>query len=387
MVDQRCYYEVLGVERRANSGQITEAYRKLAIRFHPDKNPGDDAAANRFKEAARAFEVLSDESLRGRYDRYGHAGLQNGGGGGQHEFNDMSDIFEAFGDLFGGGMFGGRGRAPRAQKGRDVFCEISLTLLEASRGESKTIHFRRHEECTTCRGSGAKPGTSPQQCEYCGGQGQVLQSSGIFRLQTTCPACRGAGSIVRDKCPDCAGQGQTEVSIERKVTIPAGVDNDVQIRLAGEGEPGANGGPPGDCYCVIEISDHPFLTRDGHELHCEVPLTFSQCALGTTAEAPTLHGPKPLQIPKGTQPGDIIRIRGLGMPDVRGRGVGDLNVHIHVEVPKKLSDRAEELLRELAEEEQADVSPKRSNFLTRLAEYFTPENAENPSDKEATNNT
>ncbi len=386
MVDQRCYYEVLGVERQANSGQITEAYRKLAIRFHPDKNPGDDAAANSFKEAARAFEVLSDESLRARYDRFGHAGLQNSGGG-QHEFNDISDIFEAFGDLFGGGMFGGRGRAARAQKGRDVFCEISLSLLEASRGESKTIQFRRHEECQTCGGNGAKPGTTPKACEYCGGQGQVLQSSGIFRLQTTCPACRGAGTIVRDKCGDCAGHGQTEVTIERKVTIPAGVDNDVQVRLAGEGEQGANGGPPGDCYCVIEISDHPFLTRDGRQLHCEVPLTFSQCALGTTVEAPTLDGPKPLQIPKGTQPGDIIRIRGLGMPDVRGRGVGDLNVHVHVEVPKKLSPRAEELLRELAEEEQADVSPKRSSFLTRLAEYFTPESAENTPDKEATSNT
>ena len=373
-MDQRCYYEVLGIERRATSGQITEAYRRLAIQFHPDKNQGDEEASNKFKEAARAFEVLSDDSLRGRYDRFGHAGLQGGGGGGgQHEFNDISDIFEAFGDLFGGGMFGGGGRGARAQKGRDVFCEVSLTLLEASRGESKTIHFRRHEECGTCHGSGAKAGTSPQTCDYCAGQGQVLQSSGIFRLQTTCPACRGAGKTIRDKCSDCRGHGLTEVAVERKVTIPPGVDNDVRVRLGGEGEPGASGGPPGDCYCVIEILEHPFLTRDGHELHCEVPLTFSQCALGTTLDAPTLDGAKPLQIPKGTQPGDIIRVRGLGMPDVRGRGVGDLHVHIHVEVPKKLSTRAEELFRELAEEEQAEVSPKRSSFLTRLAEYFNPE--------------
>ncbi len=372
-MDQRCYYEVLGIERRATSGQITEAYRRLAIQFHPDKNQGDEDASNKFKEAARAFEVLSDDSLRGRYDRFGHAGLQNGGGGGgQHEFNDISDIFEAFGDLFGGGMFGGGGRGARAQKGRDVFCEVSLTLLEASRGESKTIHFRRHEECVTCNGSGAKAGTSPQTCDYCGGQGQVLQSSGIFRLQTTCPACRGAGKTIREKCSDCRGHGVTEVAVERKVTIPPGVDNDVRVRLGGEGEPGASGGPPGDCYCVIDILEHPFLTRDGHELHCEVPLTFSQCALGTTLEAPTLDGAKPLQIPRGTQPGDIIRVRGLGMPDVRGRGVGDLHVHIHVEVPKKLSPRAEELFRELAEEEQAEVSPKRSSFLSRLAEYFHP---------------
>jgi molecular chaperone DnaJ len=373
MVDQRCYYEVLGVERRASTGQITEAYRKLAIRFHPDKNPGDDEAAGRFKEAARAFEVLSDENLRARYDRYGHAGLQ--GGGGQHEFNDISDIFEAFGDLFGGGVFGGRGRAARARKGRDVFCTTRLSLLEASRGATKTVRFSRHEECGSCAGSGAKPGTKPQPCDYCGGQGQVVQAAGVFRLQTTCPACRGAGRVVREKCPDCAGQGLTEVAIERRVTIPAGVDNDVRVRLAGEGEPGGNGGPPGDCYCVIEIESHPFLRREGHELHCEVPLTFSQCALGTMVEAPTLDGPKPLQIPRGTQPGDVIRVRGLGMPDVRGRGVGDLNVHVHVEVPKKLSTRAEELLRELAEEEQAEVSPKRSSFLSRLAEYFTAESA------------
>ncbi|MDA7938118.1 molecular chaperone DnaJ [Pirellulales bacterium] len=387
-MDQRCYYEVLGIERRATSGQITEAYRRLAIQFHPDKNQGDEEASSKFKEAARAFEVLSDDSLRGRYDRFGHAGLQNGGGGGgQHEFNDISDIFEAFGDLFGNGMFGGGGRGARAQKGRDVFCEVSLTLLEASRGESKTIHFRRHEECVTCNGSGAKAGTSPQTCDYCGGQGQVLQSTGIFRLQTTCPACRGAGKTIREKCSACRGHGLTEVAVERKVTIPPGVDNDVRVRLGGEGEPGASGGPPGDCYCVIEILEHPFLTRDGHELHCEVPLTFSQCALGTTLDAPTLAGAKPLQIPKGTQPGDIIRVRGLGMPDVRGRGVGDLHVHIHVEVPKKLSPRAEELFRELAEEEQAEVSPKRSSFLTRLAEYFNPEQNDATEESQTTNGT
>ena len=387
-MDQRCYYEVLGIERRATSGQITEAYRRLAIQFHPDKNQGDEEASSKFKEAARAFEVLSDDSLRGRYDRFGHAGLQNGGGGGgQHEFNDISDIFEAFGDLLGNGMFGGGGRGARAQKGRDVFCEVSLTLLEASRGESKTIHFRRHEECVTCNGSGAKAGTSPQTCDYCGGQGQVLQSTGIFRLQTTCPACRGAGKTIREKCSACRGHGLTEVAVERKVTIPPGVDNDVRVRLGGEGEPGASGGPPGDCYCVIEILEHPFLTRDGHELHCEVPLTFSQCALGTTLDAPTLAGAKPLQIPKGTQPGDIIRVRGLGMPDVRGRGVGDLHVHIHVEVPKKLSPRAEELFRELAEEEQAEVSPKRSSFLTRLAEYFNPEQNDATEESQTTNGT
>jgi molecular chaperone DnaJ len=370
--DQRDYYEVLGVERRASSAQITDAYRKLAIKFHPDKNPGNDEAAARFKEAARAFEVLSDADLRSRYDRYGHAGLQ---GGRQHDFNDMSDIFEAFGDLFGGGIFGeafggGRGRGSRARKGRDVFCQVSLSLVEAARGATKTVEFSRHEMCATCDGTGAKKGTKPQACDYCGGKGQVIQSAGVFRLQTTCPACRGAGSVIREKCPDCGGDGLLEERVERRVTIPAGVDSDVRVRLAGEGEPGGNGGPPGDCYCVIEIEQHPFLTRNGRDLHCEVPISFTQAALGAMVDVPTLDGAKPLQIARGTQSGDVIRVRGLGMPEVRGRGIGDLHVHVHVEVPKTLSPRAEELLRELAQEEHAAVSPKRSSFFSRLAEYF-----------------
>jgi molecular chaperone DnaJ len=372
MTDQRCYYEVLGVERTATAAQVTEAYRRLAIKFHPDKNPGNEEAAARFKEAARAFEVLSDADLRARYDRYGHAGVQAGQ---RHEFNDISDIFEAFGDLFGGGVFGeafggGRRRANRSRKGRDVFCTVRLSLVEAARGTTRTVAFARHEVCGSCDGSGAKKGTKPQPCEYCKGHGQVIQSAGVFRLQTTCPACRGAGSVIREKCPACAGEGVTEEHVERRVTIPAGVDRDVRVRLAGEGEPGGNGGPPGDCYCVIEIEDHPFLQREGRDLHCEVPITFSQAALGTTMEVPTLDGPKPLQIARGTQAGDVIRVKGLGMPEVRGRGIGDLHVHVHVEVPKTLSPKAEQLLRELAAEEQKVVSSKRSNFFSRLAEYF-----------------
>jgi molecular chaperone DnaJ len=286
----------------------------------------------------------------------------------------MSDVFEAFGDLFGGGIFGeafgGRKRGNRPRKGRDVFCQTTLTMVEAARGTTKTVQFTRHETCVECDGSGAKKGTKPQTCEYCGGQGQVIQTAGVFRLQTTCPSCRGAGSVIRDKCPACGGDGVTEERVERRVTIPAGVDSDVRVRLAGEGEPGGNGGPPGDCYCVIEIEEHPFLTREGRDLHCEVPITFTQAALGATVEVPTLDGPKPLQVARGTQAGDVVRVRGLGMPEVRGRGIGDLHVHLHVEVPKTLSPRAEELLRELAAEEHAAVSPKRSSFFSRLSEYF-----------------
>jgi molecular chaperone DnaJ len=374
MAHERDYYEVLGVERRAGGAEIADAYRKLAIRFHPDKNPGNAEAADRFKEAARAFEVLSNDELRARYDRYGHAGLQ---GGGRHEFNDLSDIFDAFGDLFGGGVFGGGGgrRANRARQGRDVYSTVSLSLLEAARGAAKTIKFARHELCGSCDGSGAKKGTKPQACEYCGGHGQVIQSAGVFRLQTTCPSCRGAGTVIREKCPDCGGEGMTLEQVERRVTIPAGVDRDVRVRLAGEGEPGANGGPPGDCYCVIEIEEHPFLNREGRDLHCEVPITFSQAALGATVEVPTLEGPKPLAVARGTQAGDVIRVKGLGMPEVRGRGIGDLHVHVHVEVPKTLSPKAEQLLRDLAAEEQKAVSPKRSSFFARLGEYFQSKDA------------
>ena len=380
MPQSRDYYEVLGVDRRATGAQIADSYRKLAIRFHPDKNPGNQEEVDQFKEAARAFEVLSDSDLRARYDRYGHAGLA----GGTHDFNDISDIFEAFGDMFGGGLFGGATRrTSRARKGRDVFCAVSLSLLEAARGATKTIDFTRHEICGGCDGNGAKKGTKPQACEYCAGRGQVVQSAGVFRLQTTCPACRGAGSVIREKCATCGGEGLTEEHVDRHVTIPAGVDRDVRVRLAGEGEPGAEGGPPGDCYCVIEIETHPFLTREGRDLHCEVPITFSQAALGATVEVPTLDGAKNLQIARGTQGGDVVRVRGLGMPEVRGRGIGDLHVHVHVEVPRTLSPRTEELLRELAAEEQKSVSPKRSTFFTRLSEYFkVPEPGNKPEEIE-----
>ncbi|MBM4022017.1 MAG: molecular chaperone DnaJ [Planctomycetes bacterium] len=376
MVDQRDYYEVLGVGRRASSAEITAAYRKLAIRFHPDKNPGDAGAASRFKEAARAFEVLSDDDLRSRYDQFGHAGVE---GGRRHEFNDFGEVFEAFGDLFGGGIFGeafgGRQRRTGARKGRDVFCHVRLSLLEAARGTTTTVEFDRHETCGKCDGSGSRKGTTPQPCDYCKGRGQVIQSAGVFRLQTTCPACRGTGSVIRDRCPACDGEGVRQEHATRKVTIPAGVDRDVRVRLAGEGEPGSSGGPPGDCFCVIEIEDHPFLVRQGRDLHCEVPISYTQAALGATVDVPTLDGPRPLDIARGTQPGDVIRVRGLGMPEVRGRGIGDLHVHVQVEVPRKVSRRAEELLRELAVEEHAEVSPKRSSFFSRLGEYFQGKNS------------
>ena len=367
-MSKRDYYEILGVARDASEADIKKAYRREAMKHHPDRNPDDKSAEDKFKEANEAFEVLSDAQKRARYDQYGHAGVNQQGGGGAGNA-DFGDVFgDIFGDIFGG-QRGGGGRS-NVRKGADLRYTLELDLEEAVRGTTTKIRIPAAVTCKTCDGSGAKKGTTPQACDYCGGKGQVIQTAGVFRLQTTCPACRGAGSVIREKCPACGGGGVTEEQVERRVTIPAGVDSDVRVRLAGEGEPGGNGGPPGDCYVVIEIEEHPFLSRDGRELHCEVPVSFTQAALGATVDVPTLDGPKPLQVVRGTQSGDVIRVRGLGMPEVRGRGMGDLHVHVHVEVPKTLSPRAEELLRELAKEEQAAVTPRRSSFFSRLAEYF-----------------
>ncbi|HEX3997837.1 MAG TPA: molecular chaperone DnaJ [Pirellulales bacterium] len=376
MSAKRDYYEVLGVARQASSKEVADAYRKLAIKFHPDKNPGDDEAIAKFKEAAEAFEVLHDGDKRARYDRYGHAGVEAGGGA--HQFTDINEIFESFGDVFGEGLFGDlfgssrRGGRRRARKGADVGCEVRLDLLQAAKGITREIEFERHEKCTPCDGSGAKPGSRPQTCTYCGGRGQVVQSTGIFRVQTTCPACRGAGQVVKDPCPKCRGAGMLPRRVKRDVIIPAGVDNQMRIRLTGEGEPSPDGGPPGDCYCVIQIDEHPLFQRDGQDLIVRLPISYSQAALGATVEVPSLDGRDPLELPRGTQSGDVFRLRGKGMPDPRRRGKGDLLVEVLVEVPKSLSTKQEELLRQLATEEHTHVTPQRKKFFEKLKEYFVP---------------
>jgi molecular chaperone DnaJ len=375
MSAKRDYYEVLGVARDASDKQIADAYRKLAIKYHPDKNPGDDEAVAKFKEAAEAFEVLSDQDKRSRYDRYGHAGVDGGAGGSPH-FTDVNDIFSAFGDIFGdsifGDVFGGR-RGTRVRKGADVKCEVTLDLLEAARGVTKTIHYHRHETCNNCQGNGARPGSKPETCRYCGGQGQVIQSSGIFRVQTTCPSCRGAGKTIKDPCPNCRGTGRLAKKVNREVPIPAGVDEGTRLRLAGEGEASPNGGPAGDCYCFISVKEHPFFQREGAHLICQVPITYTQAALGATVEVPTLDGREELAIPPGTQPGEIFRLRGRGMPSPQRRGNGDLVVQVNLDVPKTLTDRQEELLRELAEVEKTHVSAHRKSFFEKLKDYFISE--------------
>jgi len=373
MASKRDYYEVLGVSKNASADDIKKAYRKQALANHPDRNPGDQSAEGRFKEAAEAFEVLSDDQKRAIYNQYGHEGLSGRGGGGQ-QFNDLGDIFEQFGEMFGfGDVFGGGkkgGNANRPRRGGDIQIETSITLLEAARGVTKTVEFERHEVCTTCHGSGAKPGSSADTCNYCGGRGQVVQSQGFFRVQTTCPGCRGAGKIIRDKCTKCRGVGFEGKLVEEEIEIRAGIDNGMSMKITGGGEPGMNRGPNGDLYCEVKVKPHPLFHRDKMDLRCEVPITYSQAALGAEIEIPILEGKHSLTVPAGTQPGDVFRLEGFGMPHPQRRGRGDLLVQLTIDVPRKLNAQQEHLLRELAELEHADVSPQRKSFFDKLKTFF-----------------
>ncbi len=376
MASKRDYYEILSVQRTASDRDIAISYRKLAVKYHPDSNPGDADAIEKFKEAAEAYEVLSDTDKRARYDQYGHAGTEQFG----HQFDNAEDIFEAFGDIFSE-MFGGqrRGGGRRVRRGADVRVDVTLTLEEAAKGAVKSVDFPRNKACGTCKGNGSKPGSQRTPCRHCGGRGQIVQSAGILRVQTACPACRGAGSLVTDPCTDCRGRGQVEERSKLDVTIPAGVDNGMRVRLAGYGEPSADaGGPPGDCYCFVAVKKHKIFEREGNHLVLRLPITYSQAALGALIEVPTLGGPHELRIPAGTQSGDVFRVRGRGLVDPRGGPAGDLHVQTYIEVPKKMTAKQEKLLRDLAELEKTEVSPHRKSFLERIKEYFKPETSEAP---------
>ncbi len=373
-MSKRDYYEVLGVERDSSEREISKAYRKLAVKFHPDSNPGDEEASQNFKQAAEAYEVLSDQEKRSRYDRFGHAGVD----GQSNQFGSAEDIFAAFGEIFGGGgggggmfgdLFGGRG-GRRNRRGGDVRADVTLSLEESARGVSKTLKFERRVSCDTCDGSGSTPGSEVAGCQQCGGRGQVLQSAGILRVQTTCPVCRGAGKIIVDPCGDCQGQGQVSKPVELDVAIPAGVDDGMRVRLAGEGEASPDGGPNGDCYAFINVKRHKLFHRDGSNLILQLPISYTQAALGAEIEVPTLDGPDKLKIARGTQSGEVFKLRGRGMPSPQGDRTGDLLVQTYIETPKKISTEQEELLRKLAELEETEVLPERKNFLTRLTEYF-----------------
>ncbi|MHC5039608.1 MAG: molecular chaperone DnaJ, partial [Planctomycetota bacterium] len=361
---KRDYYEVLGVDRNADEETLKGAYRRLAMKVHPDHNPGDREAEEKFKELAEAYEVLRDPETRSRYDRYGHEGLRGMSVGG---FSSFEDIFDAFSDVFGGGSIfgdlfgGGRGRGGR--RGRSLRCDIAVPFLEMAEGCEKTVMLRRQEICPACQGSGAKAGTRPESCSVCGGKGAVVQSQGFFSIQTTCPQCGGAGEIVKTPCPDCSGKGRQSITREINIRIPPGIEDGVTMRVTGEGEPGDGGGMRGDLYCTVRVESHPIFQREGSHLLLELPIPFTTASLGGEVEIPTLKGKENLKIPKGTQNGRIFQRRGMGLPSLTGGGGrGDLLVRIVVEVPTKLTKRQKELLSELAEIEAKNVTPKRKRF-------------------------
>ncbi|MBX3419950.1 MAG: molecular chaperone DnaJ [Pirellulaceae bacterium] len=369
---KRDYYEVLQVSRTATAAEISKSYRRLAIKYHPDSNPDDQDAIDKFKECAEAYEVLSDAQKRAAYDQYGHSGVDGQARG----FRDVGDIFEAFGDMFGGTIFedlfgggGGRSRS-RPRRGADLRCDVTLELEEAATGCSKQIKLTRHTKCATCSGSGAAPGSQPQTCARCKGAGQIVQATGILRVQTTCPQCHGNGRVITTPCQECGGDGALPDEVALEVQIPAGVDDGMRVRLNGEGQPSPNGGPAGDAYCFIQIRPHRIFKREGHDLIVQLPLSYSQAVLGTVIEIPSLSGPRAIDIPAGTQSGEVFRLRGLGMPDPRSRMRGDLLVHTFVEIPKKVSPQQEELLRKLASLDEEHVTPQRRSFFDRVMQYF-----------------
>jgi molecular chaperone DnaJ len=365
---KRDYYEVLGVSRDADEETLKKAYRKLAMQYHPDRNPGDEEADARFKEAAEAFDVLRDAQKRQRYDRYGHAGLE---GVPSHNFANADNVMDLFGELFGD-LFGGRRGRRGPRQGNDLQVAFEIDLVEAYRGTRRELKIPRQETCLQCNGSGAKPGSQPVTCRRCNGHGVLIQGQGFFRIQQTCSACRGQGSVISDPCSNCRGAGAVQVERALTVDVPAGIEDGMRLCVRGEGEAGEAGAPAGDLYCFIRVKQHPLFVRHGPELHCEIPITFSQAALGGPLEVPTLEGKYVnATLSAGSHAGDEIRISGKGMPNVRGGRAGDLVVHLRVVTPTNLTKRQEELLRELAELDGKHVSPERKSFMERVKEFFT----------------
>jgi molecular chaperone DnaJ len=372
-MSKRDYYEVLGVNRDAGDDEIKKAYRKLAMKYHPDRNPDNKEAEEKFKEAKEAYEMLSDPQKKAAYDRYGHAGVDPsmGAGPGAQGFDGFSDAFgDIFGDLFGGGRGGGRSNVYR---GADLRYNLEITLEEAARGAEKTIRIPTVEECGTCHGSGAKPGTHPKPCPTCQGHGQVRVQQGFFSIQQTCPKCHGSGKIIPDPCRDCGGAGRTKKQKTLEVKIPAGIDDGMRLRHAGHGEPGLNGGPPGDLYVEIHIRKHAVFERDHDDLHCEMPISITTAALGGEIEIPTLEGMARLKIPAETQSGKVFRLRGKGIKNVRSHVHGDLMCHVVVETPVNLTERQRELLREFEEISSGNATrhnPKAQGWMDKVRDFF-----------------
>jgi molecular chaperone DnaJ len=370
---KRDYYEVLGVNRDADGDAIKKAYRRLAMKYHPDRNSDDPAAEEKFKEASEAYEVLSDEEKRSAYDRFGHAAVEPGSGGfqGGGFEGSFSDIFgDVFGDIFGGGGSRSRGGP---QRGADLRYSLQLDLEQAVRGDKIEIRVPILAACEDCKGTGAKPGSSPTTCSDCKGAGQVRVSQGFFTLQQTCPRCRGQGRIITDPCRSCHGAGRVEKRKTLSVRIPPGVDTGDRIRLSGEGEAGPMGGPAGDLYVQVEVRTHAIFARDGRDLHCEVPISYADAALGGELEVPTLDGRVKLKIPAGTQTGKLFRLRGKGVVPVRGGGPGDLLCRVAVETPVNLTSRQRELLEELRNSMKQGGekhSPKETSWFKGVKDFF-----------------
>lgn len=370
---KRDYYEVLGVGREAGEADVKAAYRKLARQFHPDHHPDDPTAEDKFKEASEAYSVLSDPQKRAAYDRFGHAGLQGAGGGGgfnPEAFADFSDIlgdFFGFGDLFGGG--GGR-RRNRAQRGEDVRYDLEITFEDAVFGMNAEIQVPRMEPCEHCKASGSEPGTGPSTCPTCHGRGEILYQQSFLSIRRTCSTCAGQGQVIRNPCSQCRGQGYQQVQRKLKINIPAGVDDGTRLRLANEGQPGANGGPHGDLFVFLKVKAHAFFERHEQDLHCTIPLNMAQAALGAEIEIPTLENTQKLKIPEGTQSGSQFKLRHQGVPHLNGGGRGDLYVHVDVKVPTRLSREQRKLLEQLRDTLPVDNSPSEKGLFEKVKNYF-----------------
>ncbi|MBR3664229.1 MAG: molecular chaperone DnaJ [Desulfovibrio sp.] len=359
---QRDYYEVLGVSRNASEDELKKAYRKLAMKYHPDHNPGDAEAEQKFKEAAEAYDVLRDENKRARYDRFGFAGVQGGGGG----FNSTDDIFSHFGDIFGD-FFGFSGMSgSRASEGADLRYNLTISFAQAAKGDKVTLSLPKHVTCPDCQGSGAAPGSKVETCRHCNGTGQVRRNQGFFQIAMPCPICHGQGKVIVKPCARCKGEGMVVDTRKLEVHIPAGVDTGVRLRVRGEGEPGTHGGPPGDLYVVVTVEDDKRFERHGQDLLCQVDITFVQAALGFKTEVPGLDGDLPIDIPKGVQSGSLLRLKGEGMPYPGRTTRGDLLVQVNVKTPTHLSQRQEELLREFEAEDDEGLVKKAQKKMKKF---------------------
>jgi molecular chaperone DnaJ len=366
---KRCYYEVLEVERSANDGELKSAFRKLAMKWHPDRNPGDKDCEHKFKEINEAYEVLKDADKRAAYDRFGHAAFEQGGGAGF-----SPDFGSAFSDLFEGifGMGGGRARRDGRERGADLRYNMEISLEEAFSGKTAQVRLPTSVACESCTGTGAKAGSRPKTCPHCGGAGRIRHAQGFFTLERTCTGCQGRGQVIEDPCPSCSGTGRVTRERTLSVNIPSGVEDGTRIRLAGEGEAGVRGGPPGDLYIFLSIGAHPFFQRDGADLHCRVPISMVQAALGGDFEAPTIDGGKTrVKVPEGSQSGRRFRLHGKGMPVLRSRQVGDMYVQIVVETPQKLTKKQRDLLVEFERLSSGDTHPESAGFFGKVKDLLS----------------